>query len=301
MIRTENLTKTFGGICAVNDISITLKEGEIFGLTGTNGAGKTTFLRLLSGIISQDKGTVLIDDEPVFDNRKAKENLFYVPSDLYFFVNSSPKDMGAYYATVYSKFRMDRFRKLVDDFDLGWTRRIQTYSKGMKRQLAILLGLCAGTKYIFMDETFDGLDPVMRQAVKSLIAEEMSDNGLTPVISSHNLREIEDVCDHVGLLHKGGILLSEDVADMKTEIRKLQCVFQNEDEQRKAEKMLNILNCRVDGRLRTYVVRGTEDQIQGTMKEIETVYAEVVPLTLEEIFISETEAVGYDVRKLILD
>lgn len=301
MIRTENLVKTFDGVKAVNDITITLKDGEIFGLTGTNGAGKTTLLRILAGVLRQDSGAVIIDDEPVFDNRKVKESLFFVPSDLYFFPNSSPKDMEEYYMTEYKNFNKERFEKLVEDFGLGMKRRIQTYSKGMKRQLAIIIGLSAGTKYLFLDETFDGLDPVMRQAVKSLIAENMSDYGLTPVIASHNLLEIEDLCDHVGLLHEGGILLSEDVYDMKSEIRKLQCVFPTDEEQRKAEKILSVLNCKAEGRLRTYTVRGTEENIQESLKEIETVYAEILPLTLEEIFISETEAAGYDVRKLILD
>ena len=267
-------------------------------LVGGQGAGKSTFLRLAAGILKADGGHVTIDGEKVFENIKAKKKFFYIPDDAHFFSNASPLDMMEYYSVVYEHFDKDRFHKLMGNFGLDEKRKLHTFSKGMKKQVSVILGICSNTDYLFCDETFDGLDPVMRQAVKSLFASEIMNREFTPVIASHNLRELEDICDHVGLLHKGGILLSKDLEDMKLNIHKIQCVLK-EGMTADDLKGLQILSQEGRGRLLTLTVRGTKQEAEDIMNRYEPVFFECIPLSLEEIFISETEVAGYDIRKLI--
>ena len=301
MIETMNLEKSFGDVKAVNNVSLRIREQEVFGLVGTNGAGKSTLLRILTGVLRQDAGTALIDNEAVYDNVKIKSRFFFIPDDPYFFPNGNAMDMMRYYAEVYPTFDTARFEKLLSDFGLTRDRRIAGYSKGMKKQLSILLGLCAGTKYLLCDETFDGLDPVMRQGAKSLFAKDMQDRGLTPVLTSHNLRELEDICDHMGLLHQGGVILSEDISQMKLSIQKLQCVFAAGIDPAEAMKGLQIMTHDVRGRLHTLTVRNTREEITSYFKGLPTIFFEILSPSLEEIFISETEVAGYDIKKIILD
>ena len=201
---------------------------------------------------------------------------------------------------MYEKFNRKRYLELLSQLNLPLSRKISTFSKGMKKQVSILLGVCAGTKYLLCDETFDGLDPVMRQAVKSIFAKEITECGLTPVLASHNLRELEDICDHVGLLHKGGVLLSKDLEEMRTGIHKLQCVFADEEQEARTLMGLEVVNKEARGRLKTLTVRGSQEEIAARVAAAEPVFFEMLPLTLEEIFISETEVAGYDFKKLIL-
>ena len=298
MIEARNLTKKFDDIMAVDHINAKIRDGYVFGLIGTNGAGKSTFLRMACGVLKPDEGTIQIDGENVYENPKVKSRFFYISDDQYFFGNGTPLEMMKYYKTIYPAFDADRFRHLMETFSLDQRRKISTFSKGMKKQLSVILGLCANTDYIFCDETFDGLDPVMRQAVKSLFANDMAERNLTPIIASHNLRELEDICDHVGLLHKGGILLSKDLDDMKLNIHKIQCVLQPG---MKAEEIpdLEILKVEHRGSLATITARGTREEIEGRMQSLEPIFFEMIPLSLEEIFISETEVAGYDIKKLI--
>ncbi len=300
MIEIDALNKNYGKVAAIKGLNLTIEEDRVFGLIGTNGAGKSTLLRMLSGILKADTGTILIDGQPVYDNPTAKSNLCFIADDPYFFPNANPMTMAKYYQTIYPKFEMDRFKTLLADFGLDPKRRISEFSKGMKRQLAILLGLCANTKYLLLDEVFDGLDPVMRQSMKSLFAEDMDRRQLTPIIASHNLRELEDICDHIGFLHSGGLLLSEDLADMKLEIQKLQCVFKNDDDLAEVMEKLHVVDHTTRGRLHTFVVRGERSEVEAVFDHVPMTFFEVLPLTLEEIFIAEAEAVGYDTRKLIL-
>ena len=204
-----------------------------------------------------------------------------------------------FYSRVYPKFDGGRYGKLMKGFDLNPKRKINTFSKGMKKQLSVICGVCAGTDYLFCDETFDGLDPVMRQAVKSIFAEDMEERNLTPIIASHNLRELEDICDHVGLLHKGGILLSKDLDDMKLSIHKIQCVLRDG---MAPEDLVALDRVKTEqrGKLLTITVRGMRSEIESTMESYRPVFYELIPLSLEEIFISETEVAGYDIKKLIL-
>ena len=299
MIEIRDIRKAYDGFTAVDGLSMTMKEGEVFGLVGTNGAGKTTLLRMMAGILAPDEGEIAVDGLPVYDNPRAKELFFFISDDMYYFPNSRAGNMADYFAGVYPGFSMEYFRQMMERFGLDEKRRIGGYSKGMKKQLAVLLGLASRTKYLFCDETFDGLDPVMRQATKSLMAQEMDDRGLTTVMTSHNLRELEDICDHVGLLHKGGVLLSKDIADLKIGVQKLQAVFADEAQRGQAEDGLVILDHKTQGRLHVYTVRQTAEEVDEVFAGIDTVLYEILPLTLEEIFISETEVVGYDIQKII--
>lgn len=300
MIKTEKLCKTFGNIKAVNEVSLVINENSIFGLAGTNGAGKSTLLRMLSGVLRQDSGSILIDGEEVYENPHRKADIFFLPDATYFFQNSTILDMARYYSLYYPRYDIARLEKLTDKLGLEKKRKISTFSKGMKRQAAMLLGICAGTKYLFCDETFDGLDPVMRQAAKSILAYEVSEREFTPIIASHNLRELEDICDHVGLLHRGGVLLSKDVEEMKLHIHKVQCVIPDTEEEELLLKELDVMQYEKRLSLLTMVVRGEEEEILEKIQRKRPLFAEAIPLTLEEIFISETEVAGYDVKKLFI-
>ena len=298
MIEIKNCSKAFGKIQAVNKVTMDIGEREVFGLIGSNGAGKSTLLRIMAGIIRQDRGEVLMDEETVFENERIKEHFFYIPDDAYIPANYNALDMAEFYRCIYPGFQQARFETMMKQFHLDGKRKINTFSKGMKKQLLVILGISTGTKYLFCDETFDGLDPVMRQAVKSIFASEIMSREFTPVIASHNLRELEDICDHIGLLHQGGILLSRDLEDMKFHIHKIQCVLK-EGMTADDLKGLQILSQEGRGRLLTLTVRGTKQEAEDIMNRYEPVFFECIPLSLEEIFISETEVAGYDIRKLI--
>lgn len=299
MIEAINVSKQFDGIKALDQVSVTIKEGNVFGLIGTNGAGKSTFIRMLSGIIKPDQGSIQVDDMEIYENIAAKRLFFYISDDQYFFSNATPKDMKNFYQGIYQGFDSKRFDTMMKQFELDQRRKINTFSKGMKKQVSVICGICANTKYIFCDETFDGLDPVMRQAVKSIFIREIAERNMTAVIASHNLRELEDICDHVGLLHKGGILLSKDLYDMKLSVQRVQCVFQKGEEVRQVFEGLELLKSEQRGNLNTVTVRGTYEEVAGRLAKAEPIYSEILPLTLEELFISETEVVGYDIKKLI--
>lgn len=300
MIEMYNLTKSFENIKAVDSVSVSIKDNTVFGLIGTNGAGKSTVLRMLSGVMKPDEGTVTVDNMPVYENVEAKRKLFFIADEPYFFANADARAMEHYYSNIYAAFAKEEFYDYLKSFGLDSRRKISTFSKGMKKQLALLLGICSHTKYLLCDETFDGLDPVMRQGVKTILAKEMEERGLTPVIASHNLRELEDICDHVGLLHRGGVLLSKDLEDMKCNIQKIQCVFETREDEQKALNGLEVIKREQRGSLRTLTVRSTREEVIARFASVNTIFYEVLPLSLEEIFISETEVVGYDVKKLIL-
>lgn len=298
MIELKNVSKYFGDIAAVDNISLTIKDGVVMGLLGTNGAGKSTLLRTMAGILKPEHGEILINGQPVWNNPDAKSQFFYISDDQYYFPNSTPKEFGSFYSTYYPTFHAERFHELLDKIDLPANRKIRTFSKGMKKQLSILIGICAGTQYLFCDETFDGLDPVMRQAIKALFIQEMEERKFTPVIASHNLRELEDISDHIGLLHKGGVLLSQDLEDLRCNLTKVQCVLPEEYDQKIKDALL-VMKMQRHGKLLTMTVRGESEKVVAWLNTLSPVYCESVPLTLEEIFISETEVAGYDIKSLI--
>lgn len=299
MIQALNVTKKFDNILAVDNVSATIKNGNVFGLIGTNGAGKSTFLRMASGILKPDSGSIKIDDKEIFDNVEVKSKFFYISDEQFFFSNSTPADMKNYYKTIYKDFDVDRYKKLMNSFNLDENRRIKTFSKGMKKQVSVICGICAKTDYLFCDETFDGLDPVVRQAVKSLFAQDIQDRNLTPVIASHNLRELEDICDNIGLLHRGGMLLSKDLEELKLDIHKVQIVFK-EGIPEKIYNDLDIMKTESRGSLNVLTIKGNGEYISGYLASLEPVFFEMLPLSLEEIFIAETEGIGYDIKSLII-
>lgn len=300
MIELKDLDKTFHNIHAVDHVTGTIREGMVFGLIGSNGAGKSTLLRMISGIIRPDAGEILVDGESVFENPEIKSQICFLSDSPYYFQNACLKEMRDYYMTVYPTFNRKQFDSLTKIFNLDMNRRINSFSKGMKKQVSILLGLCAGTKYLLCDETFNGLDPVVRQAVKSLFAAEIMNRDFTPVISSHNLRELEDICDSVGLLHQGKLLLTQDLDQIKCNICKLQCVIQDAHLEQELLRNLRVVKMERTGSLLTLTVRGERSEVLRIAEAQNPLFIEVLPLTLEEIFISETEVAGYDIKDYFL-
>ena len=299
MIEIKECSKSFGTLQAVSKVSMDIGEREVFGLVGSNGAGKSTLLRMMAGVLKPDEGEILIDGEAVWDCVEAKQKFFYISDEQYFFPNATPLDMAAFYKTLYPAFNEKRFRKFLVKFTLQKDRKIQTFSKGMKKQLSILFGICSGVEYLFCDETFDGLDPVARQAVKAIFAGDVAEFSATPVIASHNLRELEDFCDCIGLLHRGGILFSRDLDDMKLNIQKVQFIPDLTPEQQMLEG-LEVLSRQSSGRMITATIRGGRQETEAVIRRGEPVYYEMLPLSLEEIFLAETEVQGYDAKQLIL-
>jgi ABC-2 type transport system ATP-binding protein len=293
MITANHLYKKYDDIEAISNVSITIKKGEVFGLIGTNGAGKSTFLRMACGVLKPDSDILLIDGEPIYENPAMKKNVFYISDEQYYLPNSTPLSMAKFYRDYYPEFDMSRFVALLENFGLKSNRKINTFSKGMKKQLSVLLGICANTRYLFCDETFDGLDPVMRQTVKSLFAGELTNRDFTPVVASHNLRELEDICDHVGIMDHGKMLLERSLADMQGNTVKLQMVGEVPSE-------LNILHESQLGRLRTLVIRGSAEEVEAKVRGVNPTYYDLLPLSLEEIFIYELGGVNYEAKNIVL-
>ncbi|MDO4343184.1 MAG: ABC transporter ATP-binding protein [Eubacteriales bacterium] len=299
MIGICNVSKRFESIRALDCVTADIQEGSVYGIVGTNGAGKSTLLRVMCGILKADEGTVNIDGMSVFENVQAKARICFIPDTPYYFINARVQDMMEYYEVIYPGFQEERFKQFCKKFDLDLKRKLSTFSKGMKKQVSVLLGVCSGTKYLMCDETFDGLDPVVRQAVKSIFIDEMMKREFTPIIASHNLREMEDICDHVGLLHKGGILFSKDLEDMKTDIHKVQYVIMDPVLERRLNGELDIIKKEERGTLSCITVRGSKEEIIMAVESKKPLFYEILPLSLEEIFISETEVIGYDIKNLI--
>lgn len=299
MIELKNLDKTFRDIHAIDHISGSIREGMVFGMIGSNGAGKSTLLRMIAGIIRPDSGEILVDGDLVYENPEVKSQICFLSDTPYYFSNADIRQMRDYYMMIYPTFNQKLFDSLTEKFKLEPKRRISSFSKGMKKQVSILLGLCSGSKYLLCDETFDGLDPVVRQAVKSLFASEIMNRDFTPVISSHNLRELEDICDSIGLLHQGKLLLTQDLDQIKCSICKLQCVVPDPHREQTLIRSLRILRMERTGSLLTLTVRGDRSQILEFVQAQDPLFAEVLPLTLEEIFISETEVAGYDIKDFL--
>ncbi len=292
MIRAEHLTKRFEDFVALQDLSCQIPEGCVYGLVGSNGAGKSTFLRLLTGIYRPDAGGVFFDDEPVYENPMVKNRFTLVPDELYFLPQANMLRMERLYAAVYPAFSHERFKKLTDAFGLDPHKNIGTFSKGMRRQAATILALSAEPKYIFFDETFDGLDPVMRNLVRSVIYSDVCERKTTAVITSHSLRELEDTCDQLALLHKGGILFESDIEHLKTSLFKVQAAFEG-DYGRERFAGIDIVNFSKKGTVSTLIVRGDRQQTAEKLRALGPVLLDILPLSLEEVFLYEMDAQGY--------
>ena len=298
MIQAENLVKCFGDFTALSALTANIPQGSIYGLVGSNGSGKSTFLRLCAGIYMPDGGSIRISGEPVYENIALKGKIFFVADDLYFLSQSNLEEIAAFYRGIYPSFSQEKYQKLCTVFPLDPHKKINTFSMGMKRQAALLLGLACQPELFLLDEAFDGLDPVIRGAVKKLLSDEIAGRGMTVLITSHNLRELEDLCDHVGLLHQGRILFQREIDELKLGFCKVHAAFPNGfDEQ--ILQPLGVLQAERVGSLLNLVVRGTSDQVASYLRGKGAVFAEGVPLTLEEVFIHEMEAVGYDYNNIL--
>ncbi len=300
MIKLRNISKSFGEVKALSDVTLDIEDATVFGLIGTNGAGKSTLIRILAGIYKQDRGEAQIDGETIFEKPEVKSKFFLIPDEAYFFKNATPVSVGSYYRTIYKNFDMERYISLLNRFSLEPKRKITTFSKGMKKQVSVIAAICSNVKYIYCDETFDGLDPVMRQAVKSLFADEMETRGLTPIMASHNLRELEDICDNIGYLHKGGVLLSSSLNDLKLGICKIQIVPKEGCDILSVFSGYKIYKREKRGTLVTLTIKGSQSEVEEIASSVSPVFYEVLPLSLEEIFITEAESNGYSIDKLIL-
>lgn len=292
MIRVENLTKSFGDFTALNAISCTIPHGCIYGMVGSNGAGKSTFLRLITGVYKADQGEIQIDDQPVYENPEVKSTIAYVPDELYFLPSANMERMAQLYSAAYPRFDKKRFRQLTEAFRLDSRKSLNTFSKGMRRQAATILSLSCRPQYIFFDETFDGLDPVMRNLVKSLICQDVVERNATAIITSHSLRELEDTCDQLALLHKGGLVFESDIQNLKTSLFKVQIAFTEEyDRERFAD--VDILHFSKRGSVTNMIVRGDREETAARLRALEPVILDILPLSLEEVFTYEMEALGY--------
>jgi len=292
MIRAEQVTKTFGTFPAVKNLSCEIPKGCIYGLIGANGAGKSTFLRLVTGVYRADEGHITLDGEPVFENPAAKRRMAFVPDELYFMATASMNRMASLYESVYPSFDRARYQQLTELFRLNPKANTNTFSKGMRRQAATILALCTKPQYIFFDETFDGLDPVVRNVVKNLITEYVVEQGTTAIITSHSLRELEDTCDQLALLYQGGIVFESDVQNLKTALFKVQVAFL-EPYGREMFEGLDLLDYSQRGSVASFIVRGDRAETKNFLAAKSPALLDILPLSLEEVFIHEMQALGY--------
>ncbi len=293
MLEVCNLTKSFGNFKALDDLSMTVPKGAVYGLVGPNGAGKSTAIRHITGVYRPDSGEVLMEGVPVYENPDMKIRMGYIPDDIFFFPSASIEDMCDYYRGIYPQFDMDLYNRLFEVFNLPKKSPIRRFSKGMQKQAAFHLSICTRPDLLILDEPVDGLDPVMRRQVWSLLLSEVAQREITVLISSHNLRELEDICDHVGIMDKGQMLLERSLEDMQGTTVKLQIVGD-------APQNLEILHESSSGRLKTLVVRGSAEEVTAKVQTANPAYFDVLPLSLEEIFIYELGGVDYAVKNIVL-
>ena len=297
MIKLTGVTKKFGDFTALDGVDLMIPKGTSFGLLGSNGAGKSTILRLLSGIYSQDGGSVRIDDEEVFDNTSVKEKVFFINDETVQFGSFTLKGLKDYYKGFYPNFSEEIFEELRNTVKLPMDKKLDRFSKGMKRQAIVITGLACRTDYLLLDEAFDGLDPTMRIIVKRMLVDAMLDRQLTTVISSHNLKEINEVCDSVALLHQGKMLFNRDLDSVKGSIHKVQAAFKEEYSKEDFEKY-GVLHYSRSQSIHYLIMKGSEEEIREKLSEKGPIVLDLIPLSLEEIFIYEMEGMGYDAGQL---
>ena len=293
MIELNNVTKTFGDFTALDHLTMTVPKGSVYGLVGPNGAGKSTAIRLMTGVYTPDSGSITLNGEAIYENTELKGKIGYIPDDVFYFPSATLEDMRKFYRGLYPKFDDALFDKLYEIFNLPPKSPIRRFSKGMQKQAAFHLAICCRPEVLILDEPVDGLDPVMRRQVMSLILSDVAEHGTTVLISSHNLRELEDVCDHVGIMDHGRMLLERSLADMQGNTVKLQLVGQVPED-------LEILHESHSGRLSTYILRGTAQEVIDKVSLLNPAYFDVLPLSLEEIFIYELGGVNYEVKNILL-
>ena len=293
MLEMKNVTKTFGTFKALDDLSMTVPGGAVYGLVGPNGAGKSTAIRHLTGVYRPDRGDITMDGVPIYENTAIKGRIGYIPDEIFFFPSASLEEMRKFYRDIYPNFDDKLFEELYDVFKLPKKGQIRRFSKGMQKQAAFHLTICTRPDVLILDEPVDGLDPVMRRQVWNLILSDVAQRETTVLISSHNLRELEDVCDHVGIMDHGRMLLERSLADMQGNTLKLQMVGD-------VPADLEILHESQLGRLKTLVVRGSQEEVEAKLQATNPIYYDLLPLSLEEIFIYELGGVNYEVKNIIL-
>ena len=304
MIKVENVIKTFDGFKALDGLNLHVEKGSVYGLVGPNGAGKSTIIRHLTGIYRQDSGKVTIDGQEVFDNADIKRRIAYIPDDLYFFLNSDMDDMAKFYQGIYKDYNMDRYNKLLSVITtIDRKKTIRKMSKGMQKQAAFVLAMCQMSDVMILDEPVDGLDPVMRRQIWSLLMQDVTERQVTVLVSSHNLRELEDVCDTVGIMNQGKMLLEKSLFSMQEDITKLQVAFKDNNSPEITEDSIDgvkLLSYTKNGSVFTLIVKCSEEEIKAKMSKYEPLLLDTVPLTLEEIFIHELGGEQYGIKEIIL-
>jgi ABC-2 type transport system ATP-binding protein len=295
MIEVSDLTKRFGGVPALDRLTLTVPQGSVYGLVGPNGAGKTTVIRHMTGILRPDSGSVCIDGLPVYENRAVKSRLAFIPDELYAPGSVTLHEMVRFWRGIYPRFDMERFQALRDVFQLSETKPFRQFSKGMQKQAMFWLAICVKPDYLILDEPVDGLDPVMRRQIWSLILDDVAESGTTVLVSSHNLRELEDVCDRVGVMHRGRMLLERSLAELQDNVVKAQLVTENP-----LPEGLKILHSSMTGRIQTLILRGRQREVADLLAQCHPMLCDLLPLSLEEVFIYELGGVDYDVKNIVL-
>ncbi|MCB7512751.1 ABC transporter ATP-binding protein [bacterium 210917-SL.2.15] len=298
MIDVQNVRKEFDGFAALDGATLTVPTGAVYGLVGPNGAGKSTLIRHITGIYRQDAGEITVDGETVFEHPNAKARIASIPDDWYYFLQSDVRDMMRFYRGFYPKFNIERYEKFKEVFSIDEKRAIRRLSKGMQKQVAFWLAMCTMPDYLVLDEPVDGLDPVMRRQVWSLILNDVAERGTTVLVSSHNLRELEDVCDHVGIMNHGKVLLQRSLEKLQGGTVKIQMVLSGEDTA--LPEGLDILHRSATGRVQTLIVRGGAEEVTTRLSVLQPLLLEALPLSLEEIFIYELGGVDYAVKDIVL-
>ena len=293
MLEMQHVTKRFGTFTALNDLTMTVPRGCVYGLVGPNGAGKTTAIRHLTGVYRQDSGLVSMEGVPIYENEALKSRIGFIPDEIFFFPSASISDMRTFYKGMYPHFDDDLYKRLREVFQLPENGPIRRFSKGMQKQAAFHLAMCLRPDVLILDEPVDGLDPVMRRQVWSILLSDVASREATVLVSSHNLRELEDICDHVGIMKKGKMLVERSLADMQGSTVKLQMVGE-------APRELNILHKTSSGRLNTYIVRGSIPRVQAAVERLDPAYFDILPLSLEEIFIYELGGADHEAEGLLL-
>jgi ABC-2 type transport system ATP-binding protein len=298
MIEVRDLRKSFDGFYALNGVNATVKKGYVYGLVGPNGAGKTTLIKHLAGVFVPDSGTITVDGQQVYESVSIKSRMFYIPDDIYFFPQASVSDMKKYYKSIYPSFDEVRFQKLQEVFPIDSKKGLKRFSRGMQKQAAFWLGISTRPDIMLLDEPVDGLDPVMRRKVWGVLLQDVAERGLTVFVSSHNLRELEDVCDHVGIMHEGKVILERSLTELQNNIVKLQVAF--ESELPEEVNKLNILSRQQTGRIWIIIVRGNREEILSEINKLKPLLVDALPLSLEEIFIYELGGMDYAVKNIVL-
>lgn len=297
MIKVSNLDKSFDGFRALSDLNLNVRKGSIYGLVGTNGAGKTTLIKHVTGVLKQDQGEILIEGAPVYENIPVKERMGFIPDDLYFFSSYNLKESAKFYRSIYPNWSKERYTHMVKQFELNERRKLSKFSKGMQKQAAFILTMSSMPDYLILDEPIDGLDPIIRKLVWKYIIEDVAEREMTVLVSSHNLRELEGICDSIGILSKGKMMIERDLDELKSDIHKIQVAFKESSDD--PYKGLNVLHKESRGTVDLLIIRNRKEMVESVINESHPVIFDMLPLSLEEIFIYELGGGDNEIESII--